>query len=75
MKKLVPPPPPPPPLTEIFFSYSYYRYNIEVSGGLGPTVGVVWRIGLMGYNSRSDVVEQVAAAMADALKHCTAAKL
>jgi alanine-glyoxylate transaminase/serine-glyoxylate transaminase/serine-pyruvate transaminase len=53
----------------------FYRYNIEVSGGLGPTVGVVWRIGLMGYNSHSDVVEQVTAAMADALKHCTAAKL
>ena len=63
---------PPPPIPEIFFCY---RHNIEVSGGLGPTVGVVWRIGLMGYNSRSDVIEQVAAAMADALKHCTAAKL
>lgn len=52
-----------------------YRYNIEVSGGLGPTVGVVWRIGLMGYNSRDDVVKKVVLAMEDALKHSTLAEL
>ena len=51
------------------------RYNIEVSGGLGPTVGVVWRIGLMGYNSRSAVVDKVIPALEDALRQCTAAKL
>ena len=59
----------------MFFHVCFSRYNIEVSGGLGPTVGVVWRIGLMGYNSRSDVVEQVIGAMADALKHYITAKL
>ena len=62
-------------LAYILFCVCFSRYNIEVSGGLGPTVGVVWRIGLMGYNSHSDIVEQVIGAMADALKHCTTAKL
>ncbi|KAH8056142.1 serine-pyruvate transaminase [Aureococcus anophagefferens] len=28
------------------------NYNIEIAGGLGQLAGKVWRIGLMGYNSR-----------------------
>ena len=28
------------------------RYNIEIGGGLGPVAGKIWRIGLMGENSR-----------------------
>ena len=28
------------------------EYNIEISGGLGPTKGKIWRIGLMGYSSQ-----------------------
>ena len=31
-------------------------YNIEVAGGLGELGGKVWRIGLMGYNSRPENV-------------------
>ncbi|RMF26346.1 MAG: alanine--glyoxylate aminotransferase family protein [Cyanobacteria bacterium J083] len=31
-------------------------YNIEIAGGLGELGGKVWRIGLMGYNSRPDNV-------------------
>ena len=27
------------------------QYNIEISGGLGPVAGKIWRIGLMGENS------------------------
>jgi alanine-glyoxylate transaminase/serine-glyoxylate transaminase/serine-pyruvate transaminase len=27
-------------------------YNIEIAGGLGPTKGKVWRIGLMGHSSQ-----------------------
>ena len=27
------------------------RYAIDIAGGLGPTVGKVWRVGLMGYNA------------------------
>lgn len=32
--------------------YLLNEYNIEVAGGLGELAGKVWRIGLMGYNSR-----------------------
>ena len=31
-------------------------YNIEIAGGLGELGGQVWRIGLMGYNSRPENV-------------------
>ncbi|HHP7231180.1 MAG TPA: pyridoxal-phosphate-dependent aminotransferase family protein, partial [Xenococcaceae cyanobacterium] len=31
-------------------------YNIEIAGGLGQLGGKVWRIGLMGYNSRPENV-------------------
>jgi alanine-glyoxylate transaminase / serine-glyoxylate transaminase / serine-pyruvate transaminase len=35
------------------------RHGIEVGGGLGALAGKVWRIGLMGYNSRSDNVDRL----------------
>jgi alanine-glyoxylate transaminase/serine-glyoxylate transaminase/serine-pyruvate transaminase len=31
-------------------------YNIEIGGGLGELAGKVWRVGLMGFNSRPEVV-------------------
>ncbi|MFQ6537257.1 MULTISPECIES: pyridoxal-phosphate-dependent aminotransferase family protein [Aphanothece] len=33
------------------------KHGIEVGGGLGALAGKVWRIGLMGYNSRAENVE------------------
>jgi len=33
-----------------------HEYNIEIGGGLGDLAGKVWRIGLMGYNSRKENV-------------------
>lgn len=32
------------------------EYNIEIAGGLGELAGKVWRVGLMGYNSRRENV-------------------
>jgi alanine-glyoxylate transaminase / serine-glyoxylate transaminase / serine-pyruvate transaminase len=32
------------------------EYNIEIGGGLGDLAGKVWRVGLMGYNSRKENV-------------------
>jgi alanine-glyoxylate transaminase/serine-glyoxylate transaminase/serine-pyruvate transaminase len=32
------------------------EYNIEIAGGLGELGGKVWRIGLMGFNSRRENV-------------------
>ncbi len=34
-------------------------YNIEIGGGLGELAGQVWRIGLMGYNSKPENVELI----------------
>lgn len=35
------------------------QHGIEIGGGLGALAGKVWRIGLMGYNSRLDNVERL----------------
>ncbi|MBI4201082.1 MAG: alanine--glyoxylate aminotransferase family protein [Chloroflexi bacterium] len=32
------------------------QYNIEIGGGLGPVAGKIWRIGLMGENSKASNV-------------------
>ncbi|MBL7978617.1 MAG: alanine--glyoxylate aminotransferase family protein [Bacteroidetes Order II. Incertae sedis bacterium] len=40
------------------------EYNIEMPGGLGELAGKVWRVGLMGYNSRPENVQT----LLDALK-------
>jgi alanine-glyoxylate transaminase / serine-glyoxylate transaminase / serine-pyruvate transaminase len=33
------------------------EYNLEIGGGLGELAGKVWRVGLMGYDSRPEVVD------------------
>ena len=35
------------------------QHGIEVGGGLGALAGKVWRIGLMGYNSREENVDRL----------------
>lgn len=42
-------------------------YGIEIGGGLGELKGRVWRIGLMGYNARPEVVERLIAALKEIL--------
>lgn len=39
------------------------EYNIEIAGGLGELSGDVWRVGLMGYNSRPENVYRLLDAM------------
>lgn len=39
------------------------EYNIEIAGGLGELAGKVWRIGLMGFNSRRENVELLLSAL------------
>ena len=39
------------------------EYNIEISGGLGPLKGQVWRIGLMGYSSSAQNVFLILSAL------------
>ncbi|XP_027753454.1 serine--pyruvate aminotransferase isoform X2 [Empidonax traillii] len=51
------------------------NHAIEISGGLGPTVGKVLRIGLMGCNSTSENVNRVLRALQDALGSCHRSQL
>lgn len=44
------------------------KFNVEIAGGLGPTAGKIWRVGLMGYNAKPANVELVLAAFKDGLR-------
>ncbi|GAX73666.1 hypothetical protein CEUSTIGMA_g1117.t1 [Chlamydomonas eustigma] len=44
------------------------EYNVEIAGGLGPSAGKVWRVGIMGYNARPANIELVLTAFKDGLK-------
>ena len=39
------------------------KYGIEVSGGVGPLAGEIWRIGLMGENARITNAEALLCAL------------
>jgi alanine-glyoxylate transaminase/serine-glyoxylate transaminase/serine-pyruvate transaminase len=41
--------------------------RIEISGGLGPTVGKIWRIGTFGVNSSPETIGRVVKALKEAL--------
>lgn len=43
------------------------EYGIEIGGGLGELAGKVWRVGLMGFNSRPESVERLLAALKEVL--------
>ncbi len=49
-------------------AYLLQNYNIEMAAGLGQLAGKVWRIGLMGFNSRTETVTLLLAALKHALK-------
>jgi alanine-glyoxylate transaminase/serine-glyoxylate transaminase/serine-pyruvate transaminase len=43
------------------------EHNIEIGGGLGELAGKVWRVGLMGFNSRKESVDQLLEALKQVL--------
>ncbi|XP_059085465.1 alanine--glyoxylate aminotransferase-like [Tigriopus californicus] len=43
-------------------------YKVEIAGGLGPSAGKVWRIGLMGQNAYPEKVTLVLKALAEAIE-------
>jgi alanine-glyoxylate transaminase/serine-glyoxylate transaminase/serine-pyruvate transaminase len=43
------------------------EHNIEIGGGLGELAGKVWRVGLMGFNSRKESVDELLAALRQVL--------
>ncbi|MGH0175352.1 UNVERIFIED_CONTAM: hypothetical protein FKN15_070512 [Acipenser sinensis] len=51
-------------------AYVMKNYSIEITGGLGPSVGMVLRVGLMGYNCTKANADLVLQALGDALQHC-----
>lgn len=53
----------------------FFRYKVEISGGLGPTVGKILRIGLMGINAQSRIVDLVLHALDEGLTHANMTKL
>jgi len=44
------------------------EYKIEIGAGLGPLKGKIWRVGLMGENSRGENVEQFLLALKNLLR-------
>ncbi|BAY62191.1 alanine--glyoxylate aminotransferase [Calothrix brevissima NIES-22] len=43
------------------------EHNIEIGGGLGELAGKVWRVGLMGFNSRKESVDKLLEALRQVL--------
>jgi alanine-glyoxylate transaminase/serine-glyoxylate transaminase/serine-pyruvate transaminase len=43
------------------------EHNIEIGGGLGELAGKVWRVGLMGFNSRPESVDRLVEALQQVL--------
>lgn len=48
-------------------NYLLKVHSIEIGGGLGDFAGKAWRIGLMGYSSRHEVITHCLAALKDTL--------
>jgi aspartate aminotransferase-like enzyme len=53
----------------VMFYFLFSRYQLEISGGLGPTAGKVWRIGLMGLNAQFDKVDLVLKVLKEGIDH------
>ncbi|XP_015999705.2 serine--pyruvate aminotransferase [Rousettus aegyptiacus] len=56
-------------------SYVMDHFAIEIAGGLGPSMGKVLRIGLLGCNATRENVDRVTHALQEALQHCPKGKL
>ncbi|KAF6112615.1 alanine--glyoxylate and serine--pyruvate aminotransferase [Phyllostomus discolor] len=56
-------------------NYLIDHFSIEITGGLGPSVGKVLRIGLLGCNATRENVDRVAEALKEALQRCPRSQL
>ncbi|XP_012611190.1 alanine--glyoxylate aminotransferase [Microcebus murinus] len=56
-------------------SYIMDHFSMEITGGLGPSVGKVLRIGLLGCNATRENVDRVMEALKEALQRCPKKKL
>lgn len=48
-------------------TFAMGEYHLEIAGGLGPSAGQVWRIGIMGYNAEPENVDLVILAFKEGL--------
>lgn len=53
---------------------SFIRYSMEIGGGLGPTAGQVFRIGLMGENATIERAELMLNILNEALQFAKLSK-
>lgn len=49
-------------------SYIMQKYKVEIGGGLGPTVGQIFRIGLMGANAINELVDRTVDMIVEAVE-------
>lgn len=49
-------------------TYAMKKYKFEVAGGLGPTMGKIFRIGLMGNNATDDLVDKTVDVIIEAIE-------
>ena len=42
---------------------------VEIAGGLGPTAGKVWRVGVMGINATPDNIDFVLKVLKEAIEN------
>uniref|UniRef100_A0AAY5K7G9 Alanine--glyoxylate aminotransferase n=1 Tax=Esox lucius TaxID=8010 RepID=A0AAY5K7G9_ESOLU len=54
--------------------YIMKHHQMEMTGGLGPSINMVIRVGLMGYNCQKRNADLALAALADALRNCKKSK-
>ncbi|KAJ8680114.1 hypothetical protein QAD02_015901 [Eretmocerus hayati] len=54
---------------KLLVRYAMDRYNVEISGGLGPTAGKILRVGFMGMNATPGHVDLVLRALDEAVEH------
>ncbi|XP_007532039.1 alanine--glyoxylate aminotransferase [Erinaceus europaeus] len=55
--------------------YLMDHYDMEIMGGMGPSVGKVLRIGLLGYNATRENVDLLTEALREALQRCPHSKM
>lgn len=55
-------------LKKICVKFLFFRYKVEIFGGLGVQVGKIWRVGIMGYNVILENVQKVLRVLEEGLK-------
>lgn len=60
--------------SRFYFGFVFLKYikrRVEIAGGLGPTAGRIWRVGLMGQNATDERVDRVLEVLAESIKSAT----